>query len=120
MHLQGWINMRELSWIILAVVVSIIISNHAFGESYDSFNRRMGNSDWATPTHLAGGALVAGLTAHYLPKTWNPATRWLVGFAAGTLAGCVSESLDKNWDNHDLVQWSIGGAFGATIIFIEF
>lgn len=112
--------MKKIVSIILAMVSALIISTQAFGESYDSFNRRLGNSDWATPVHITGGALVGGLTAHYLPKDWNPVGRWAIGAIAGTLAGCVSESLDKNWDNHDLVQWSMGGMIGATIIFIEF
>ncbi|MCK9369197.1 hypothetical protein M0R04_04600 [Candidatus Dojkabacteria bacterium] len=87
-------------------------------ESYDDFNRRLGNSDWATPVHFGLGAVAGGLTTYYLPKDIHPGLRWTAGVLAGTLAGCVSESLDKNWDNGDLIQWVGGGFIGATLVSI--
>ncbi|MBV5342317.1 hypothetical protein JZU68_01420 [bacterium] len=46
----------------------------------------------------------------------NKGLKFVIGIAAGTLAGCVSESLDKNWDNKDLLEWSAGGVIGSTLV----
>jgi len=106
--------------LLYALILLLSITASARAESYADFNSALGHSDFATPVHITAGATVAGLTTYYLPETWPKTTRWIVGALAGVAAGCLSESLDKNWDNKDLGEWAVGGMVGASLISFKF
>lgn len=106
---------------LLSLLFSLTYTSYCYSwDSYREFNHSMGRSDYNTEVHLAGGGLVSALTIYYLPKDIYPTYKFIIGTGAGLLAGCISESLDKNWDNKDLAQWGIGGAMGAHLILLEF
>lgn len=102
----------------IIMVIMVMASSVAFAESYDSFNHRMGESEWNKPVHWGLGAIAGGLTTYYLPADMHPGWKWATGVLAGTLVGCASEMMDKNWDNDDLIQYVGGGVIGATIVSI--
>lgn len=100
--------------------MTLLSANAYAWDSYDDFNRNLGESEFGTPVHIAGGAIAAGLTMYLLPQDWKPVTKWIVGLGAGFAAGCLSEAFDKNWDNNDLLHWGFGGVLGATLFTITF
>lgn len=104
--------------IIAAMVMVLVMTTQVFAGNLKDIKNDIPGND--TFNHIAGGSIVGGLTTHYLPKDWNPWVRIGLGILAGTAVGCISESVDKNWDNKDLAQWSLGGAMGASFISIEF
>jgi hypothetical protein len=79
------------------------------------------NSDADVAQHISAGAVIAGLTTYYMPKTMHPGWRWAVGVAAGSFVAFVKEtSFDKNPDFTDWSQWAGGAVLGATIISFTF
>jgi CRISPR/Cas system CSM-associated protein Csm5 (group 7 of RAMP superfamily) len=112
--------MRGIKSLLLSLVMVFgLVSNSFAWSSYNEFNEDMGKSDWNTELHLGLGGVIAAGTIYFLPKEMSPVTKWFIGFGAGLIGGCISESLDKNWDNKDLAQWGLGGAMGSSLMLMD-
>jgi len=116
--------MKRLLMSIMLAMVLVFQSIPSYSwDNYDDFNRAMGKSSMNTELHMGLGGLAAAGTIYFLPKEMDPVTKWFIGFGAGLVAGCVSEFIDTrygySWDNKDLAQWGLGGAFGSSLMLMN-
>ena len=110
----------KLITVLIMVVLFCFSTVHADDGSmgaYRSFNTKVEESglDWVG--HVTAGAILSGVTYHYLPNDMNPWLKYGIAMAVPTVIMCIKEATDVNPDyGGDGVEWIAGGVIGIAVV----